>query len=159
MMKSPTEKQLDLFTPAVAPVTETARTRAEALLKAQTNAARDRRRVLRFVVERGGATDDEMQRQLPPLEPGTMPGIAGNSQRPRRFELVQAGILVDSGAKRSTVSGTPAVVWKLTGELTTGSVLWLLGKLDGEAEAKRRNDKTKQKATERTEDHECRKPN
>lgn len=52
-----------------------------------------------------GATDEEMQNSL------RMPA---NTQRPRRRELVQHGRVRDSGKRRNTASGTPAIVWVLT---------------------------------------------
>jgi hypothetical protein len=52
-----------------------------------------------------GATDDEMQRALA-MNPST--------QRPRRIELVNKGLVVDSGMKRRTGSGRWAVVWIAT---------------------------------------------
>lgn len=39
-------------------------------------------------------------------------GMAANTWRPRRVELVQSGRVVDSGARRRTRSGRLAVVWK-----------------------------------------------
>ena len=49
-----------------------------------------------------GMTDEEMQEHLF-LNPST--------QRPRRIELVQAGLVKDSGRTRRTRSGRQAVVW------------------------------------------------
>jgi len=49
-----------------------------------------------------GATDEEMQRCL------EMPA---NTQRPRRRELQQQGLIRDSGRTRATESGRQAVVW------------------------------------------------
>lgn len=50
----------------------------------------------------GGATDEEIQRTLD-MNPST--------QRPRRVELVDAGLIEDSGRTAPTRSGRPAVVW------------------------------------------------
>jgi hypothetical protein len=52
-----------------------------------------RRRVLDYITQCDdhGATDLEMQHAL---------SLAGNSQRPRRIELVGAGLIVDSGRRR-----------------------------------------------------------
>ncbi len=63
-----------------------------------------RARVHRFLVERGteGATDEEMQTLIP---------MPASTQRPRRCELVEAGLATDSGARRKTASGRDAVVW------------------------------------------------
>jgi hypothetical protein len=51
-----------------------------------------------------GATDEEVQRAL------RMPG---NTERPRRQELEEQGLVIDSGLKRTTASGREAVVWVL----------------------------------------------
>jgi hypothetical protein len=63
-----------------------------------------RERVLRWVIDRGdhGATDDEIQDAL---------RLSGNSERPRRLELVERGWLVDSGRRRPSYSHGPAIVW------------------------------------------------
>lgn len=52
----------------------------------------------------GGSTDEELQENLI---------IAQNTQRPRRRELQQAGLVIDSGRTRATRSGRQAVVWTL----------------------------------------------
>ena len=49
-----------------------------------------------------GATDEEIQRFLE-MDPST--------QRPRRIELVQAGLVRNSGGTRTTTSGRQAVIW------------------------------------------------
>ena len=49
-----------------------------------------------------GATDEQMQESIP---------MGANTQRPRRVELVQARLVVDSGTVRSTAAGGPATVW------------------------------------------------
>jgi hypothetical protein len=49
-----------------------------------------------------GATDEEIQE-------GT--GMNPSTQRPRRNELVEQGLIVDSGRTRPTRSGRAAVVW------------------------------------------------
>ena len=49
-----------------------------------------------------GATDEEIQR-------GT--GMNPSTQRPRRVELVDAGLIRDSGRTRMTSSRRAAVVW------------------------------------------------
>lgn len=51
-----------------------------------------------------GMTDDEMQVALR-MNPST--------QRPRRIELVDMGLVVDSGARRKTRGGEEAVVWRV----------------------------------------------
>jgi len=68
------------------------------------HALRLRERMLAFYAERGdhGATDEECQIDL---------GLSGNTQRPRRCELVRIGRLRDSGKRRPTASGCAAIVW------------------------------------------------
>jgi hypothetical protein len=56
---------------------------------------------------RFGATDDEIANAV---------GLVGNSVRPRRIELVRDGLVEDSGKRRSSNMGHPAVVWTLTEE-------------------------------------------
>lgn len=63
-----------------------------------------RRLVLTLIQLSGerGMTDNELQDES---------GIAGSAQRPRRIELVKAGLVKDSGRTRATKSGRQAVVW------------------------------------------------
>jgi len=63
-----------------------------------------RQQVLRAIVASGrrGMTDEELQEEL---------HINPSTQRPRRIELVDAGLVVDSGQTRPTRSGRQAVVW------------------------------------------------
>ena len=49
-----------------------------------------------------GATDEELQTWLE-MNPST--------QRPRRVELLESGLIKDSGTTRQTKSGRSAVVW------------------------------------------------
>ena len=51
---------------------------------------------------RPGMTDEEIT---------TRTGLAPNSVRPRRVELVARGLVKDSGMRRPTVSGRQATVW------------------------------------------------
>jgi hypothetical protein len=53
-----------------------------------------------------GATDEEMQAQIP---------MPANTQRPRRVELTQDGRVVDSGRAKLTRSRREAVIWVLKG--------------------------------------------
>jgi len=64
-----------------------------------------RKQVLHSIANAGarGVTDDEVQVMLN-MNPST--------QRPRRIELVERGLVVDSGGKRRTRSGRFAVVWR-----------------------------------------------
>lgn len=68
------------------------------------DAARLRARVYGYLqfVGSTGATDEEMQDAL---------NMVGNTQRPRRTELVDAGKVRDSGLKRKTKANRGAVVW------------------------------------------------
>lgn len=50
-----------------------------------------------------GATDEEMQWDM---------RMGPNTQRPRRVELVDRGLVVDSGLRRRTAAGRRAVVWR-----------------------------------------------
>jgi hypothetical protein len=52
----------------------------------------------------GGATDEEMQRDIP---------MPANTQRPRRVELTEMGRIVDSNRRKLTRSKRHAVVWVL----------------------------------------------
>jgi hypothetical protein len=61
--------------------------------------------VLEFLRGRpAGATDEEIQTGL---------GMNPSTQRPRRVELVDAGLVVAAGTRR-TASGRKATVWKAT---------------------------------------------
>lgn len=53
-----------------------------------------------------GLTDEEIQGYL---------NMSANTERPRRIELYQEGLVIDSGVRRSTRSGADAVVWKVSG--------------------------------------------
>ena len=59
-------------------------------------------KVLALLREGDGLTDEEMQARL---------GLNPSTQRPRRIELVEAGLVRDSGQRRRTRSGRWAVVW------------------------------------------------
>lgn len=68
-----------------------------------------RDRVLAFLATCGadGATDEEGETALK-MKPQTY--------TPRRGELVKAGLVVDTGRRRSTTSGRPAAVWTVTAQ-------------------------------------------
>lgn len=53
-----------------------------------------------------GRTDAEIQFNL---------GMKGNTQRPRRLELVEVGLVIDSGMRRETPKGNNAIVWLAVG--------------------------------------------
>lgn len=84
-------------------------TSVEAADKALGRSGNQRHRVYNFIASQGpqGATDDEGMEEL---------GLRGNSYHPRRLELVQAGLVEDSGERRPTVSGNAAIVWRATKE-------------------------------------------
>ena len=52
-----------------------------------------------------GATDEEISQAL---------CMQGNTERPRRGELLQMRLIEDSGQRRRTKSGRAAIVWRLT---------------------------------------------
>ncbi len=98
--------QLTLSLPYVSG-SETSKAAAE---KAKPNAASQRARVLKLITEScwrddPGLTDEEIQDRL---------GLTGNTQRPRRMELLKTGVVKDSGRTRKTKSGREAVVWVTT---------------------------------------------
>lgn len=68
-----------------------------------------RRQVEAFWHARGeaGTIDDEMMEALSPDDQSR----ADNSYRPRRVELSDANILLDSGRRRNNARGNPCVVW------------------------------------------------
>ena len=78
---------------------------ASASLTPETMSALQRR-VLEFIASRGeeGATDEECQSEL---------GMNPSTQRPRRGELANAGLIVKSG-KRLTSSQKRATVWRMS---------------------------------------------
>ena len=65
-----------------------------------------RSKVLAYLNDRVGATDEMMQRDLQ-MNPST--------QRPRRIELVRMGLVKDSGVTMKTASGRQATIWMVTG--------------------------------------------
>ena len=69
-------------------------------------------KVIDWIASRGdtGATDEEIQRAL---------GMNPSTQRPRRIELLNRGLVVDSGSKRRTSSGRSATVWVLVVDVSS----------------------------------------
>lgn len=67
-----------------------------------------RGKVYREILSTGeyGITDEGLQTRLA-MNPST--------ERPRRVELVERGLVFDSGNKRKTISGRAAVVWRARG--------------------------------------------
>lgn len=72
--------------------------------QAEPNAGTQRARLLQYLrgIAPHGMTDEQLQDDLA-MNPST--------QRPRRVELVRAGLVKDSGKTRATTSGRKAVVW------------------------------------------------
>jgi hypothetical protein len=66
-----------------------------------------RERVLWYIDIRAdlGATDEEIQDAL---------GMNPSTERPRRIELVEAGLVRDSGETRRTKAGRRAAIWVAT---------------------------------------------
>lgn len=95
--------QLDLLSwrPPAQRHSDTSRAAADAIAP---KAGTLRAVVLAFIKSQGafGATDEEISLAL---------DMAGNTVRPRRRELQQAGLVVDSGRRRPTESRRLAVVW------------------------------------------------
>jgi predicted ArsR family transcriptional regulator len=77
-------------------------TSAAAAIAIEPAAGTLRRRVLE-VIRSKPSTDEEIQ-DLLRMNPST--------ERPRRQELVQSGLVVDSGTTRKTRAGRAAVVWR-----------------------------------------------
>jgi hypothetical protein len=104
-------KQLNLFaksrqTRKPRHASDTSRSAAKAVA---SSALALRRRVFDFIESRGslGATDHEIQTAL---------AIAGDTERPRRDELQKAGLVRDSGQRRTAPSGRSVIVWVTTGK-------------------------------------------
>ena len=83
---------------------DAAETQILSALEAYPASGTQRRAVLLFITDLGGATDEEIQLGL---------GMNPSTQRPRRVELVEGGWIEDSGERRKTRSGRSAVVWTL----------------------------------------------
>lgn len=78
---------------------DTSREAAEAV---EPRTGTQRRRVYDLIRETGGCTDIDCQRVL---------GLDGNTERPRRVELVEAGLVRDSGERRR-VNGRRMIIWR-----------------------------------------------
>jgi len=70
--------------------------------------------VLGFIKERNhdGATDNEIQRALL---------MSGNTERPRRIELLRMGCIMASGQTRPTSKGRQAAVWMYVIDMPEGA--------------------------------------
>jgi predicted ArsR family transcriptional regulator len=82
-------------------------TSRDAALSILGSAAQSRLRVYNWLRQQHeGATDEEIAEAL---------SMNPSSARPRRVELVAAGIVEDSGFRRRTHSGRKATVWSARG--------------------------------------------
>jgi hypothetical protein len=79
-------------------------TMAMAALQAMPRSGTQRRKVLAAIAEKP-RTDDELQYDL---------AMSGNTERPRRVELVEGGWIEDSNVRRPTHDNQDAIVWALT---------------------------------------------
>lgn len=79
----------------------------EAAKRAAPRASGDRLRILRVLAAAGPMTDEGLQTLLQ-MNPST--------ERPRRGELVDDGLVRDSGTMGRTMSGAKAVLWEITPE-------------------------------------------
>lgn len=61
----------------------------------------------KYIISSGGCTDEEGQDAT---------GINGNTWRPARVGLREAGLVCDSGEKRPAKSGRESHVWRHCGE-------------------------------------------
>ena len=97
-------KQYSLYdgTPPHVKGSDTSRAAAESIRK---TVGKGHRLVIHKLQSFGGLTDEELQH---------ITGLGPSTERPRRIELVQMGMVVDSGVRRHTKSGRTATVWDLT---------------------------------------------
>lgn len=96
----------DPSAPAVALHNEATDTERAAAYEVLPRSGSQRERVLHFVsANPAGVTDFE-------IADGT--GLEASSVRPRRGELVEGGWLEDSGERRLSPSGHPAIVWRVS---------------------------------------------
>ena len=68
-------------------------------------------RVLDWFMKHGRGTDDQVAAGLE---------MSPNSERPRRIELVEAGLVRDSGDKTKTTSGRACVIWEISPKVRWG---------------------------------------
>lgn len=106
LVTKPRRDQPDLFRDYAPepPAQAHSRTSRDAAEQIEPAAETLRRQVLHRLILLGssGATDEELQMFLV-MNPST--------ERPRRIELVEMGLVKDSGRRRRTLSGRNAVVW------------------------------------------------
>lgn len=78
-------------------------TSLNAAIRCRKAAKAQRQRIIELLFERP-STDEEI---------GEILGLPLNAVHPRRWQLVRDGIVVDSGERRPTRAGFPAIVWRL----------------------------------------------
>ena len=100
-------KQQEMLEPAPPYVknSDTSREAAISVLGKSSAAMRKRVYIRLRLAGAYGCTDEQIQ-QAEKMDPST--------ERPRRVELVNAGLVRDSGKRRPTCSGRTAVVWIAT---------------------------------------------
>ncbi len=102
------QRQMDLQfdTPAsvvVEPPSSGSATSEAAAASMSSAAGNLRTKVLAYIIERDGATDAEIAEYF---------GLADNTLRPRRWELVKAGLIYRTTETRTTPSGRQAAVFR-----------------------------------------------
>jgi hypothetical protein len=97
--------QPDLFLPGSAPAQRHSRTSLDAAKSVEPGSGKDRLRVLLALKAAGsrGLTDEEIQDRL---------GLPGSTERPRRIELWEKGLVWKSTETRLTRSGRQATIWR-----------------------------------------------
>lgn len=85
-------------------------TSSAAALRVAPRSGTQRRKILDYVVAHEPCTDEAIQEAL---------GLSGNTERPRRVELVEGGWLTEYGQLGKTGSGAKAILWALTSEART----------------------------------------
>lgn len=105
---------LPLFAAAKPPAQAHSATSKAAAADIAPSAGTLRARVLAFIQARGaeGATDEEIATGL---------GMAGNTARPRRVELVRGGF-IEARGRRKTASGKSADVWVARGGVSRADI-------------------------------------
>lgn len=80
-------------------------TSLEARAKIEPRVGTIRRKVYEAILLKGlsGMTDQEIEKQL---------SLDGNTVRPIRGSLVEAGLVIDSGSTRTNTKGNQCIVWR-----------------------------------------------
>jgi predicted ArsR family transcriptional regulator len=82
-------------------------TSRNAAVRAAVTQHRQREAILAELERTHGATDEWLAHRL---------DISLNAVRPRRWQLVKDGLVVDSGERGETLSGAAAILWRLRRE-------------------------------------------